>query len=421
MIKRVGVIGLGYVVLPLAIQIGREIEVRGFDINTTRSHELENRFDRGTQITEAEFEESIKFSASSKEDVLEDCDVYIITVPTPVDSGNKPDLSFLKAASRTVAKFLTKNNTVIYESTVYPGATEQICIPILEEGSGLSCGEEFNVGYSPERINPGDPHTSLQSVTKVISAINKDAELLMRYLYEEILGIETFLASNIKTAEAAKALENTQRDVNIALMNEMAVLFKKLDISIHNVLDAAETKWNFNRYSPGLVGGHCIRIDPYYLINVANLNNLRLKVTESSREVNDGMCNYVCNEVLDLYENRNIEVKQSNILILGITYKENFSDTRSSLVIDIIKKLTEKGIEIDIFDPVLNQLDKENMNLNFIESLSTSMKYNGLICAVGHSLFEDIKKQDIEILLKPKGFVYDFKSILPPDIVDRSL
>ena len=421
MIKRVGVIGLGYVGLPLAIQIGREIEVRGFDINTTRSHELENRFDRGTQITEGEFQESINFSASSKEDVLEDCDVYIITVPTPVDSGNKPDLSFLKAASRTVAKFLTKNKTVIYESTVYPGATEQICIPILEEGSGLSCGEEFNVGYSPERINPGDPHTSLQSVTKVISAINKDAELLMRYLYEEILGIKTFLASNIKTAEAAKALENTQRDVNIALMNEMAVLFKKLDISIHDVLDAAETKWNFNRYSPGLVGGHCIRIDPYYLINVANLNNLRLKVTESSREVNDGMCNYVCNEVLDLYENRNIEVKQSNILILGITYKENFSDTRSSLVIDIIKKLTEKGIEIDIFDPVTKQLDKENMNLNFIESLSTSMKYNGLICAVGHSLFEDIKKQDIEILLKPKGFVYDFKSILPPDIVDRSL
>lgn len=419
--SKVGVIGLGYVGLPLAIGLGAKLEVTGFDINKDRVKELAKNFDRGTQITPEEFLNAKKFTAYSDPTHLINCDIYIISVPTPVDAQNKPDLSFLESASKTVAGMLSEGNIVIYESTVFPGATENICIPILEKNSGLKEGINFNVGYSPERINPGDPATTLQSVVKVISSNSVKATNEIRSLYEDALGIETFTAKNIKTAEAAKALENTQRDVNIALMNEMSHLFKSLGIDISEVLDAAETKWNFTRFNPGLVGGHCIRIDPHYLIHVAKENNLELKVTSSARDVNDGMSIYIVNQIKDMCFNRNIEIKGSKILVMGLTYKENFPDVRSSLVIDIISYLEAAGVMIDIFEPVLDETTKSSLGFNFIQELQSNSEYDGIVVAVAHDYFKTLSINQLKSELRDKGFIYDVKCIYPKELIDNSL
>lgn len=419
--KSIGVIGLGYVGLPLAIGLGEKVDVRGFDINEERVQELSNNFDRGTQISSSEFLKSKNFKPYSDARHLKDCDVYIVSVPTPVNDDNKPDLSYLRSASIIVAEMLTPGNLVIFESTVYPGATEDICIPILEDISELTEGENFDVGYSPERINPGDPNTSLQSVTKVISSNSMRAINEIRSLYEDLLGIKTFTAKNIKTAEAAKALENTQRDVNIALMNEMSHLFKSLDIDISDVLDAAETKWNFVRYNPGLVGGHCIRIDPHYLIHVAKENNLDLQVTSSARSVNDGMASYIVKQLIEMYSQRKIEIEHSRMLVMGLTYKENFPDVRSSLVFDIIEELSSMGILIDVLEPVLDDKTKINLNLNFIDQLKSRKEYDGVLVAVAHDQFKLLDGKEVKLELKDKGFIYDVKCVFPKGFSDNSL
>jgi len=419
--RTVGVIGLGYVGLPLAIEIGKKIKVKGFDTNSSRVSDLSKAFDRGTQISEEEFLSSKNLVFSSDETVLKDCDIYIVCVPTPVNENNSPNLSFLESASKTVSKYLSNGNLVIFESTVYPGATEEFCIPILEKNSGLSSEKDFGVGYSPERINPGDPSTKLSEVTKVISAGSNKSLKEMRLIYRDILGLTIFEAANIKTAEASKALENTQRDVNIALMNESSILFKNLGINFEDVLNAAETKWNFHRYNPGLVGGHCIRVDPYYLIDAARKKNIDLKVVESAREVNEGMVDHIVNEVKNLFFEKKLEISQSKILVLGATYKEDFPDTRSSLVFDIIKELSTLNILVDVYEPILSTNDKEKINLNFLEELPSKKNYDGIILAVAHSEFKTMSNKALQDQIKDSGFIFDVKCILPKEIIDNSL
>ena len=418
---RLAVIGLGYVGLPLAVEFGKKREIIGFDININRINDLKQGQDRTLEISSAELAEAanLKFSANIEE--IKDCNCYIVTVPTPIDEQNKPDLTPLIRASEMIGKVLNPGDIVIYESTVYPGATEEDCVPILEKYSSLIFNQDFFCGYSPERINPGDKMHRINNIKKVTSGSTPEIADKIDQLYNEIITAGTYKAESIKIAEAAKVIENTQRDINIALINELSVIFQKMDIDTESVLKAAGTKWNFLPFKPGLVGGHCIGVDPYYLTYKAEQVGYKPEVILAGRKLNDSMGSYVAEHLLNALNKRNIHC--SNVLIMGLSFKENCPDLRNTKVIDIISHLhsLSLGINIDIYDPWVDSEEaKSQYNINVISSLELH-KYDGLIIAVAHDEFRDTDPIDFKKLIKGDGIIYDLKSILPKQFSDLRL
>ena len=405
---KIGIIGLGYVGLPLAIEFGKKYQTIGFDINQSRVSELNSGIDSTLEIEKEQLISTLNndlFSITSNEEKLKSCNFYIITVPTPTDKNNRPLLTPLIRASQTVGKFLKKNDIVVYESTVYPGCTEEDCVPILEETSGLKFNKDFFCGYSPERINPGDKDHTVTKILKVTSGSNKDSALLIDKVYNSIILAGTHLAASIKVAEAAKVIENSQRDINIAFVNELSKIFNLLEIDTNEVLEAASTKWNFLNFKPGLVGGHCIGVDPYYLAQKAIEVGYNPEIILAGRRLNDSMGIYVANLIIKNLIKKGFQVKGSKILILGVTFKENCPDTRNSKVPDIIKELKDFGLLIDVYDPWVND-SKLNIKLKKVLDDTT---YDSILVAVAHDRFLKINYSSI---LNNKGFIFDLKGIL---------
>ena len=410
--RKISVIGLGYVGLPVAVAFGQSSSVIGFDINQERIEELNKGEDKTGEVIASELDSSdILFTSSLDE--LANADFHIVAVPTPIDAEKKPDLRPLISASKTVAKILKKDDVVVYESTVYPGATEEECAVILEEGSGLICGKDFFIGYSPERINPGDKKHTFKTIKKVVSAQDEKTLDVVADVYSSVVEAGVFKAASIKVAEAAKVIENTQRDLNIALMNELSILFKRMDIDTHDVLEAAGTKWNFLPFQPGLVGGHCIGVDPYYLTHKSESLGYTPQVILSGRKINDGMGKYVSDSLISSLESSNKTLDNITITILGITFKENVPDIRNTRVIDIIDELSNYPVTIQVCDPCAEAQDVENEYQINLLKYEVLQKADAVVIAVPHEEF--IKKgwQGIADLLNPSGgIVYDIKSIL---------
>ena len=414
---QIAVVGLGYVGLPLAVEFGRKRSVVGFDINESRIKELENYQDNTLETTQKELKDAIYLSYSSNLEDIKDCKIYIITVPTPIDNQKKPDLSPLKNASQSIGSILKKGDIVIYESTVYPGATEEICVPILEEQSSLSFNKDFYCGYSPERINPGDKEHRITTIKKITSGSTPEIAALVDKLYKEIISAGTHKASSIKVAEAAKVIENTQRDVNIALINELSVIFNKLDIDTESVLEAASTKWNFLPFKPGLVGGHCIGVDPYYLTYKAKKIGYSPDVILSGRTVNENMAQFVTDKLVRGMKKRGLEIDKSNILILGITYKENCPDTRNTKIPEVYNNLKKLGANVNIFDPCADFLKvKSEYEIDLINGFA---KYDGIILAVSHNYFKGLNYDKLK--KNSNSFILDIKSFLNKKVVDARL
>jgi len=410
--RKISVIGLGYVGLPVAVAFGEVSNVIGFDINRKRIDELTNGVDRTGEVNSSELKSSnINFTSELTD--LAKADFHIVAVPTPIDEFKKPDLIPLISASKTVGAILKKNDIVVYESTVYPGATEEECASILEEVSGLVCGKDFFIGYSPERINPGDKKHTFKTIKKVVSAQDEDTLGTVADVYSSVVDAGVFKAASIKVAEAAKVIENTQRDLNIALMNELAVLFKKMDIDTHDVLEAAGTKWNFLPFEPGLVGGHCIGVDPYYLTHKSESLGYSPQVILSGRKINDSMGKFITDSLIEKLESSNKSLDEVVVTVLGITFKENVPDIRNSRVIDIINELGNYPVTIQVYDPCAEPEDVKNeyqINLTEYEALQKS---DAVIIAVPHNEFIENNWEGISELLHPEGgIVYDVKSIL---------
>lgn len=413
----IAIIGLGYVGLPLALAFSEKYRVIGFDTNTRRIKELQNGEDGTLQVSSSELKNS-KLNFSFDADDIASCNVYIITVPTPVDESKKPDLTPLLQASANIGKVLKQGDLVIYESTVYPGCTEEDCVPVLESESGLKFNTDFFCGYSPERISPGDASHTLKKIVKVTSGSNLQTAEFVDALYSSIIDAGTFKAKSIKVAEAAKAIENAQRDVNISFVNELALIFDKMDIDTVDVLDAASTKWNFLKFKPGLVGGHCIGVDPYYLAHKAELLGYHPEVILSGRRVNDYMSTFIASKVVKLMLTKNTVIKNAKALILGITFKENCPDIRNTKVIDIYHELEQYGIEVDVFDPWANSEEVEAaFKFNLIKDIYQK-SYQAIILAVGHKEFLEI---DYTKLKNPETILFDTKSIINRDFVDARL
>ena len=414
---KIGIIGLGYVGLPLAIEFSKKFKVIGFDINKQRIVELQAGNDKTLEVDQEELDNSsLVYTDTISE--LSECNVYIVTVPTPIDQYKRPDLTPLISASKMVASVLKKNNVVIYESTVYPGATEDDCIPVLEEKSGLIFNKDFYVGYSPERINPGDKIHRLVDIKKVTSGSTAEIATFVDDLYQTIIIAGTHKASSIKVAEASKVIENTQRDLNISLINELALIFNRLEIDTKEVLDAAATKWNFLNYTPGLVGGHCIGVDPYYLTHKAQQVGYHPEVILAGRRVNDGMGRYIADVVMRLMSKNRIHIVDSNILVLGIAFKENCPDLRNTRVVDLIKGLQHHNANVHIYDPWVNAEEvKKAYQLDMINQPEPS-KYDAIILAVAHEQFLTLGAEGIHVLGSNKHVLYDIKSVLPIDDVD---
>ena len=407
--NKICIIGLGYVGLPLAHAFSDKYDVVGFDIYQTRIDELNNAYDRTLELNEIQLQEAlnndIKFTANTED--IKDCNIYIITVPTPIDKNKRPDLTPLIKASQTVGKILKKDDIVIYESTVYPGATEEECVPVLEKFSNLKFNEDFYCGYSPERINPGDKEHTVTKILKVTAGSTPEIGKKVDELYASIITAGTHLASTIKVAEAAKVIENSQRDINIAFVNELAIIFNKLDINTSDVLEAAGTKWNFLPFKPGLVGGHCIGVDPYYLTHKAQQIGYNPEIILAGRRLNDNMGIYVANQVIKLLIKKGHKIEGSKILVLGITFKENCPDIRNSRVIDVIDELQEFGCDIDVYDTWASKEEvKEEYNIALQDLLDIS-KYNGIVLAVAHDEFKELDLSNLD-----NKVVYDIKSIL---------
>lgn len=407
--NKICVIGLGYVGLPLAHAFSFKYEVVGFDISKWRIDELSSGYDRTLELSKDQVSEAIKngmkFSLDTND--IKDCNIYIVTVPTPIDKNKRPDLTPLIKASETIGKILKKDDIVIYESTVYPGATEEDCVPVLEKFSGLTFNKDFFCGYSPERINPGDKEHTVTKILKVTSGSTPEIGQKVNELYASIITAGTHLAPTIKVAEAAKVIENSQRDINIAFVNELAIIFNKLGINTNDVLAAAGTKWNFLPFRPGLVGGHCIGVDPYYLTHKAQSIGYNPEIILAGRRLNDNMGIYVANQVIKLMIKKGHKIEGSKVLVLGITFKENCPDIRNSRVIDVIDELKEFGCNIDVFDPWADKDEvKHEYDLDLTPELDTN-KYEAIVLAVAHNEF---KKLDI----KPTAdtVIYDIKSIL---------
>ena len=419
--KKIAIIGLGYVGLPLAVEFGKKRDVIGFDINELRINMLKNGFDSTLEITDNELKDSMNLCYTSNIDDIKDCKIFIVTVPTPIDENKKPDLVPLEKSSESIGSILKKDDIVIYESTVYPGATEEICVPILEKKSGLTFNKDFYCGYSPERINPGDKEHRLTSIKKVTSGSTPKIADEIDELYQEIIIAGTHKASSIKVAEAAKVIENTQRDVNIALINEFALIFNKLDIDTESVLEAAGTKWNFLPFKPGLVGGHCIGVDPYYLAHKALEVGYNPEMILVGRRLNDNMGSYVVNEVSKLMTKKEIQIPDSNILIMGLTFKENCPDLRNTRVVDLVEEFKKLNCNVDVYDPWVDKNESiHEYNIDIIDEPLTN-KYNAVVIAVAHQEFEKLSAEQIKSYCKENFVLYDIKYLLDSGDVDGRL
>tara|TARA_B100000161_G_scaffold254716_1_gene216267 strand:- start:769 stop:2049 length:1281 start_codon:yes stop_codon:yes gene_type:complete len=412
--KSIGIIGLGYVGLPLAIEFGKIKNTTGYDINANKVQLLQSYNDQTGQINRLEFKKSRYLKITNKISELKKCDIYIVTVPTPVDANNIPDLSFLTQATKSVGSILSKNNIVIFESTVYPGTTEEICVPILEDSSNLKYNKDFFCGYSPERVNPGDNKHTLTNITKIVSGSTKNISSLIYDLYAEIIKAGIFEAKSIKVAESAKIIENAQRDINIAFINELSMIFSKLKIDTHDVLEAASTKWNFLNFKPGLVGGHCIGVDPYYLAFKAKEIGVEPEIILSGRKINNYMSNFITEQICENLKLRKINLDKSKALLMGLTFKENCLDLRNSKSKDTFMLLKNKGLLVDIHDPLALEKDiEQEYGQKNIDLKTNSKKYNVIILAVSHQYYKHIKIENLKKHLKKEGFVFDVKGILP--------
>ncbi|HEX3848009.1 MAG TPA: Vi polysaccharide biosynthesis UDP-N-acetylglucosamine C-6 dehydrogenase TviB [Steroidobacteraceae bacterium] len=418
---RVGVIGLGYVGLPLAVEFGKRYETVGFDTNADRIKELKRGRDRTLEASAAELAEArlLRFTARAAD--LKRCNVYIVTVPTPVDGYKRPDLGALRAASETVGKVLSPGDVVVYESTVYPGCTEEVCVPVLEQSSGLAFNRDFFCGYSPERINPGDREHRLPTIRKITSGSTPRAADLVDRLYASVIPAGTHRASSIRVAEAAKVIENTQRDVNIALINELSLIFKRLGIDTEEVLKAAGTKWNFLPFRPGLVGGHCIGVDPYYLTHKATEIGYHAEMITAGRRINDGMGAYVAQEVIKLMTGRRIMVAGSRVLILGLAFKENCPDLRNSKVVDIIAELERYGAAVEVHDPWVDPAQARREYGFATIKAPRRASYDAIVLAVAHDRFKELGSARIRGLGRKSHVLYDVKYLFPADESDGRL
>jgi len=418
---RIGIIGLGYVGLPLAVEFGKKFQTTGFDINATRIAELERGIDNTREVDAKELRSADKLAYTSNVEELGSCNFYVVTVPTPIDRSKRPDLSPLVSASELVGKVLGRNDIVVYESTVYPGATEEVCVPILEQQSGLSFNRDFFVGYSPERINPGDKEHRVTTIRKVTAGSTPETADFVDDVYRTVITAGTHKASSIKVAEAAKVIENTQRDLNIALINELAIIFDKLGIDTLEVLEAAGTKWNFLPFRPGLVGGHCIGVDPYYLTHKAQEIGYNPEVILAGRRINDNMGAYVSDQVIKLMTRKRISVVDANILIMGLAFKENCPDLRNTRVTDMVDELGSYHTTIDVYDPWVNKDEaQKEYGISLIDEPAAG-QYDAIILAVAHQDFLDLGGEAIRSFGKPECVLFDIKSALPKGLVDARL
>ncbi|PHQ90956.1 MAG: Vi polysaccharide biosynthesis protein VipA/TviB [Sulfurimonas sp.] len=413
--QKICVIGLGYVGLPLAHAFSTKYEVIGFDINVDRVKELNSGFDRTLELSEKQVKESlnngITFTTNIKK--IKDSTIYIVTVPTPIDSNNEPDLTPIIKSTESIAKILNKDDIVIYESTVYPGVTEEICVPLLEDGSGLKFNQDFFCGYSPERINPGDKEHTVTKILKITAGSTPKIAQVVDDLYASIITAGTYMAASIKVAEAAKVIENTQRDVNIALINELAMIFDMMDIDTNDVIEAAATKWNFIKLTPGLVGGHCIGVDPYYLTHKAQSLGYSPNLILGARQINNGMSKMIAEKTIKYMVASDKKLNGANILVLGATFKENCPDMRNTKVIDMIKELEEYKCNVDVYDYWIDRSDLETKGLNFLEALPESKnQYDAIIVAVAHDKFKKITQDTYNNLSNGIPIIIDIKGIV---------
>ena len=419
--KTIAIIGMGYVGLPLAIEFSKKFNVIGFDISSERISSLLEGVDSTNEI-EPSMLNSSNLVLTDNEEMLFSADIYIVTVPTPIDSDKKPDLSPLLNATRTIAKKINKGNIIIYESTVFPGCTEDICANEIEKISKYKFNSDFFLGYSPERINPGDKKHTIDKIVKVTSGSNEDTALFIDNLYKEIITAGTYMAPSIKVAEAAKVIENTQRDINIALINELSIIFNLLEIDTEEVLKAASTKWNFLNFKPGLVGGHCIGVDPYYLTYKSQELGHNPEVILSGRRINDEMGNYCAREILKKFDEQNLELSNLNVLIMGFTFKENCPDIRNTKIVDIVNTLQKSGISVDIYDPWVNiEYAITHYDFNFVPK-PVHKKYDAVIIATAHSEFKNMSEKEINLFKKSdNSIIFDIKSIKNKEFSDLRL
>lgn len=408
----IAIIGLGYVGLPLAINFGNKYSVTAYDKNLSRINELNLKRDKNYEISKKEFTKSKYVNFTNKKNDLKNSNIFIITVPTPIKKNKTPDLSLLFSASKLVSKYIKKKDIIIYESTVYPGVTEEYCAPIIEKYSKLKFKTDFQLAYSPERINPGDKKYKLNNITKIVSASNKETLKFIHDLYKTIIKADIYKAESIKIAEAAKVIENSQRDINIAFMNEISLIFNKLNIDTHRVLKAAKTKWNFLNFEPGLVGGHCIGVDPFYLSYIAKKNNYNPQVILSGRTINDNMPKIISSKIVRQCKLNNFNLKNIKLLILGMTFKENCSDTRNSKVIELIEILSKKLNNIEVYDPWVRNYKFKNNKIKKISKIKTSY-YDLIIYAVKHNIFLKNQKSKLNKFKKNNSLIIDLKNILP--------
>jgi len=418
---KLAIVGLGYVGLPLALEFGKKRDVIGFDINNSRIEELKKAEDKSLETTFEEINSATNLKFTNNLDDIKICKIFIVTVPTPIDDKNKPDLSFLRQACSMIAKLLKLNDLVIFESTVYPGLTEEICVPILEKKSGLIFNKNFFCGYSSERINPGDKEHRLPFIKKVTSGSTEEIANEVDNLYKQIIIAGTHKAPSIKVAEAAKVIENIQRDVNIALINEISMILNKLNIDTKSVLEAAGTKWNFIQLKPGIVGGHCISVDPYYLLQKCLEIGYKPQMITAGRSINNNMPIFIVNEVINLMSKKSIKVLNSNILIMGFTFKENCPDIRNTRVIDLVDGFKKNKTNIDVYDPYVNK--KEILNQYNIEIIDEPLqgKYDVILLAVAHDEFKKLSAKKIKSFGKEKSIIYDMKYLLDIKKVDARL
>lgn len=418
---KIAIVGLGYVGLPLAVEFGKKILTLGFDINQARVSELLAGIDSTLETSREELAQATMLTCTSDDALLASYNVYIVTVPTPIDGSKNPDLSPIKSATSLIARYLKEGDIVIYESTVYPGATEEVCVPILEKISGLTFNQDFFCGYSPERINPGDKERRLTNILKITSGSTPEIATIVDDLYKSIITAGTHKASSIKVAEAAKVIENTQRDINIALVNELALIFNRVGIDTQEVLEAAGTKWNFLPFRPGLVGGHCIGVDPYYLTHKAEALGYHPQLISAARRINNDMGLFVVSEVVKLMAIKGINIVNSKVLMLGLTFKENCPDLRNTRVVEMVNELMLYQANVDIYDPWVNKEEaRHEYGLEMIDKPAVE-SYDTIIIAVSHDQFKEMGAQGIRALGKDNHVIYDIKYLLPSDQVDGRL
>lgn len=418
---KIAIVGLGYVGLPLAVEFGKKVATLGFDIHQKRIDDLRRGEDHTLETTKDELKQATHLSFTTSIDDLTACNFFIVTVPTPIDEFKQPDLTPLIKASTSIAKVLKKGDVVVYESTVYPGATEEVCIPILEQLSGLTFNQDFFAGYSPERINPGDKQHRVTNILKITAGSTPEIADYVDEVYRLIIEAGTYQASSIKVAEAAKVIENTQRDVNIALINELALIFNKMNIDTEEVLKAAGTKWNFLPFRPGLVGGHCIGVDPYYLTHKAQAIGYHPEIILAGRRLNDGMAGYVVTQLVKTMVKKRIQVEEAKVLILGLSFKENCPDVRNTKIIDIVHELEDYHIDVDVYDPWVDANEVYQEYQLDLVSAPKSHYYDAVVIAVAHDQFKTLVRQDIEKMAKDNFVLYDLKYVMPKRDVDIRL